>query len=1054
MKEQEQGENVTPSISAPRLSKAWNVESAHVPIYTGGKVSTFCLKQAAEQMDGDESEEADNTLIPCLVVPVSGDVAIIDAKRGLKLGSVRENGESGDDYNNDDDDSDDAMDADAITSYAISPSQSSLITCTHNHLIQQYSYDTVLDKNGSTRISFTLKKSWGRSGHSLPVTSMGFHKSGVFLATGSVDGTVRVWDCRGGHITHIFRPLAGGSGGSGKLSVTCVCWLEDTAHLVIAIGRDDGSIAIHNLRDKDMRHVVVLRDHMSAITCMAWWWKEPNRSPGSYPAMFLTAGRDGVLNLWRVKEASQDKQDRSSKQKKNQRSKQATKDSEWKSAAYEKKQTLPLYEQIEGMVLLESQSSEGSLHVATAGSKGIVKLWKATESEALDSCAEQPLVQAFGEARGGYLGLFALQNEATARVVGEDEPSIQQLIVADAEHSLSFLSLQDDHKHLSTTRTLVGYNDEILDLRVIPSPKEATRTGQVVVATNSAQVRVFDLDSFSCHVLDHHTATVLCVDVSPCGRYIATSGKDKRMCLWSSNSHTCVAVAIGHTEAVGAAALSKKVRKYEVGGKTAKNGAGSFAVTCSLDKTIKRWNLPGHNELEKHSLSDGDPLSLDSFASVRAHEKDINVVSIAPNDSLVATGSQDKTAKLFLATDLSLVATLKGHRRGVWDCQFSPVDRVLATASGDRSVRLWSLSDHSCVRTFQGHIASALRIRFLNGGLQVSLEVGVAVPFRPGILTKSCAAIAGQLASSGADGLIKIWTIRTNECEATLDSHSDKVWALDLAPSGNIMVSGSADSRLLIWKDTTEEAEDEKRAQQREAILMDQQLANHLRHKEFEQALDIALKLEKPRLALKVITSIIETDVKEKRNPTSSLKKGIPHWSIERVAQVLQYCREWNTRARNCDVAMVVVRAIVSVLPAEVIAGAENIPEILAGITPYAERHFDRLDRLATSSCLFDFALFSVGNFAVPPEEDFKNWESQSKLVLPPAFVDGRTQSGGQAIVGGRTAKIDQASDEDVSIVGDSDSSDDEGSATMDAVDSSSERSDGNVSSSDISGDA
>jgi hypothetical protein len=35
-------------------------------------------------------------------------------------------------------------------------------------------------------------------------------------------------------------------------------------------------------------------------------------------------------------------------------------------------------------------------------------------------------------------------------------------------------------------------------------------------------------------------------------------------------------------------------------------------------------------------------------------------------------------------------------------------------------------------------------------------------------------------------------------------------------------------------------------------IMMEQKLANHLRYKEYEQALEIALELEKPRQALKV----------------------------------------------------------------------------------------------------------------------------------------------------------------------------------------------------------
>ena len=32
------------------------------------------------------------------------------------------------------------------------------------------------------------------------------------------------------------------------------------------------------------------------------------------------------------------------------------------------------------------------------------------------------------------------------------------------------------------------------------------------------------------------------------------------------------------------------------------------------------------------------------------------------------------------------------------------------------------------------------------------------------------------LMRSGSDGLVKVWTVRTNECVATLDQHTEKVY--------------------------------------------------------------------------------------------------------------------------------------------------------------------------------------------------------------------------------------------------------------------------------------
>lgn len=581
----------------------------------------------------------------------------------------------------------------------------------------------------------------------------------------------------------------------------------------------------------------------------------------------------------------------------------------------------------------------------------------------------------------------------------EEKKKSEQLIAIDAEHNLSFLSSK-----LETTRTIVGHNDEILDLKVIP----ADDSNSIVVATNSAQIRIFDLGNFSCHVLDGHTATVLCVETSPCGRYIASCGKDKTMRLWRVQDRKCVGIAVGHTEPVGACGLSRKVGRYEVSGKAARNGGGAFCVTASMDRTLKRWNLPGLDELS--TASEG-PIDMVAATSIRAHEKDINIVTIAPNDSLVASGSQDKTVKLWNATDLSLRATLKGHKRGVWDCQFSHIDRVLATSSGDKMIKLWSLNDYSCVRTFQGHQSSVLRVRFLKTGL--------------------------QLVSAGADGLLKLWTIRTSECETTLDAHSSKVWALDIHPNGTKVISGGADSKIAIWEDTTQQEEDEKRAKEADAILLDQELSNQLRYKNYGKALEIAIQANKPLSALKVINAIVENDIQEgKGNGLTSLQEHVRTWDMERVRQVLTFCRDWNTRARNASVAMLVVQAILTTVTVDKLCSTPGIPEIMACITPYAERHFERLDRLYTSTYFVDYLLANMGELtpsedAVESERLFNDWAATSKLVLPPKYVDGRIQVGGQAIVGaakpglGTDSDMDEDEDDEVHTIGDSSSGDD-----------------------------
>ncbi len=84
-----------------------------------------------------------------------------------------------------------------------------------------------------------------------------------------------------------------------------------------------------------------------------------------------------------------------------------------------------------------------------------------------------------------------------------------------------------DSASLALKRTYVGYNDEVIDIRYIPNTSlDGSSSRRVVVATNSEQLRVFDLDTFDASLVGGHADTILALDVSPDGRFVATAAKD------------------------------------------------------------------------------------------------------------------------------------------------------------------------------------------------------------------------------------------------------------------------------------------------------------------------------------------------------------------------------------------------------------------------------------------------------------------------------------------------------------------------------------------------
>lgn len=462
---------------------------------------------------------------------------------------------------------------------------------------------------------------------------------------------------------------------------------------------------------------------------------------------------------------------------------------------------------------------------------------------------------------------------------------------------------------------------------------------RVAVVTNSPLVQIIDQNQRSVP-LSGHSDTVLAADVTSDGLLLITSSKDRTCRVWDLTTMTNCAVAEGHTEAVGCVAISKKLTSY--------TNNQTFAVSGAGDKILKRWAVP-IREFEAYSSvpsgTDRQIVAMKASHSVRAHDKDINTVAVAPNDSLVASGSQDHSIRIWKSTDLSPLATLTGHKRGVWRVVFSPVDRSLASASSDRTVRLWSLNDNSCLRTFQGHTASVLNVRFVNHGT--------------------------QLISAASDGLINLWTIRNGDCESTLDGHDDKVWALANV-SDSHFISGGSDAKLTLWKDVTEEAEKDRLKELESDLLTEQELANDIRNKNYSKAFSLSLKLGHSNKILGILMKILDLDIEEAEaeaeamlaavdTRVSRLDQYLGPLSDEELEKLLPLLADWNTNAKFGFVSQAALASLFRTVKMDRLLHIQKFVDLAAGILSYSERHYSRIDRLHEASYLIDFISGQVG---------------------------------------------------------------------------------------------
>ena len=84
---------------------------------------------------------------------------------------------------------------------------------------------------------------------------------------------------------------------------------------------------------------------------------------------------------------------------------------------------------------------------ATAGSKGIIRIWKTSRKESdvigalgevsgLTEVFQQSQSSAFGEQRGGYTGLLLTSDHHALSIDGDENSRREELIAIDAEHNI------------------------------------------------------------------------------------------------------------------------------------------------------------------------------------------------------------------------------------------------------------------------------------------------------------------------------------------------------------------------------------------------------------------------------------------------------------------------------------------------------------------------------------------------------------------------------------------------------------------------------------------
>ena len=206
--------------------------------------------------------------------------------------------------------------------------------------------------------------------------------------------------------------------------------------------------------------------------------------------------------------------------------------------------------------------------------------------------------------------------------------------------------------------------------------------------------------------------------------------------------------------------------------------------------------------------------------SLAAHSEPVLSIDISSDGKILASGSQDKTVRVWSLSSFTEIKSLLGHRDTVSAVVFSHATNTLFSGSHDSTIIVWNLETFTIIKTLSDHNYKKILALSYNkynesiasGGADSKIIIWDAARLesRFTLDTNNNCSINSlvfspdglRLASalnSVQEKLIHIWDLDTRQPTNTYSKDLAVINCISFSPDGNILAAGGTDQLISLW---------------------------------------------------------------------------------------------------------------------------------------------------------------------------------------------------------------------------------------------------------------